>query len=402
MNLQVPLLAMDRKEEPGLDQSVDNFQLFLAGVARDVQTFALFIYHIRTLAVELIDDLGYRLLIAGNGGGGNNDPVAGGDLHLLVGIERHAVQSRHIFALRASGNDHNLILGQALDGSKIHNGALLDLQIAQLLGNFQHILHAPAGHGYLPPITLGGGQHGLNPVHVGGEGGNNNPLIAVFKLPIQALCNHFFAGGIATALNIGGICQQRQHTVIAQLSQPGQIHHAVFGGGINFEVAGKNHRAHRCADGEGHCIGNGVVHMNEFYAEAAGFYHISGLMGNQLDFIRQPMLFQLQLDQTIGHRSAMDGAIYLPHGIGNGTNVVLVTVGDEEAPQFFLIGCQVGKVRDHQIHAVHVFFRETDTAVYHDHIFAVLQDGDVLTDLIQTAQGDNFQFFCQKNAPFKI
>ena len=117
MELQMPLLAVDGDEEFGLYQPVDDFQLLLAGVAGDVKSLALFIHHVRTLAVQLVDDVADGLFVAGNGGGGNNDPVAGSDVHLLVGAERHPVQGGHILTLRAGGDNDNLILGQALDGS---------------------------------------------------------------------------------------------------------------------------------------------------------------------------------------------------------------------------------------------------------------------------------------------
>ena len=107
------------------------------------------------------------------------------------------------------------------------------------------------------------------------------------------------------------------------------------------------------------------------------------------------MLLQLQLNQTVRHGGAVDGAIDLLHAVGNGADVVLVAVGDEHTPELLLVGHQVGKVRDHQVHAVHVLLGEAHAAVHRDHVLAVLQDGDVLADLIQSAQRNNFQFFCQ-------
>ena len=118
-------------------------------------------------------------------------------------------------------------------------------------------------------------------------------------------------------------------------------------------------------------------------------------MGNELYGVFQAVLLQLQFNEAVGHSRAVDGAVYLLHAVGDGPNVVLVSVGDEHAPQLLLVGHQVGKVGDHQIHAVHILLGKAHAAVYDDHILAVLQDGDVLTDLIQSAQGNNFQFFCQ-------
>ena len=79
----------------------------------------------------------------------------------------------------------------------------------------------------------------------------------------------------------------------------------------------------------------------------------------------------------------MDGTVDLLHAVGNGTDVVLVAVGDEHAPQLLLVGHQIRKVGDYQIHAVHIVIGETDTAVYHDHVLAVFQYGNVLADFVQ-------------------
>ena len=360
-----------------------------------MQSLALFVDHFRALAEQLVNDFRDILFVAGDGRGGNDNPVSGHDIHLLMGGKSHPIQGGHIFSLRAGGNDDNFVLGQALDGRQIHNGARLHLQIAQLLGNLEHILHAPPGYGHLPAIALGCGKHCLNPMHIGSKGRHNNAAVTVAELPVQALRHHIFAGGIALALHIGGIGQQRQHALLAKLSKPGKIHHPVLRSGINLEIAGKHHGSHRGFDGESHRVGNGMVHMDELHGEAASLDHIAGLVGYQLDRVGQMMLFQLQLDQPIGHGGAMDGAIHLLHTVGNGADMIFVAVGNEHTPQLLLVGHQIGKVGDHQIHAIHILLREAHAAVHHDHVLAVFQDGDVLADFIQTAQGDNSQFFCQ-------
>ena len=111
----MPLLTVDRHKESGLAQGVNDLQLLLAGVTGNMQTLALFIDHIGTLPVKLVDDLGNSLFVTGDSGCGNDDPVAGNDIDLLMGGEGHPVQSGHIFALRAGGNNDDLVLGQALD-----------------------------------------------------------------------------------------------------------------------------------------------------------------------------------------------------------------------------------------------------------------------------------------------
>ena len=55
---------------------------------------------------------------------------------------------------------------------------------------------------------------------------------------------------------------------------------------------------------------------------------------------------------------------------------------------------QIRHIGDDTVDAVHVVAGEGHTAVHHDDLAAVLIGGHVLADLIQTAQRDDFQFFC--------
>ena len=74
--------------------------------------------------------------------------------------------------------------------------------------------------------------------------------------------------------------------------------------------------------------------------------------------------------------------------------MVLVSVGDEDAPDAVLVFQQVGEVRDDHVDAVHIVVGEAHAGIHHDHVAAVFINGHVLADLVETAQGNNFQFFC--------
>ena len=88
--------------------------------------------------------------------------------------------------------------------------------------------------------------------------------------------------------------------------------------------------------------------------------------------------------------------IHLLEDVGDGADVVLVAVGDEEAADAALILDEVGHVRDDAVNAVHIVPGEGHAAVHNDDLAAVLIGGHVFADLIQTAQGDDFQFFCHR------
>ena len=66
-----------------------------------------------------------------------------------------------------------------------------------------------------------------------------------------------------------------------------------------------------------------------------------------------------------------------------------MSVGDKEAPDLALVFLQIGDIRNHQIHAVHIVIREGQAAVHHNDVVAVLKGGDIHADLSKTAQRDD-------------
>ncbi len=57
--------------------------------------------------------------------------------------------------------------------------------------------------------------------------------------------------------------------------------------------------------------------------------------------------------------------------------MVLVSVGEKDAPDLVLVFDEVGEVGDHHVHTVHVVVREAHACVHHDDVAAVLIGGHV-------------------------
>ena len=74
--------------------------------------------------------------------------------------------------------------------------------------------------------------------------------------------------------------------------------------------------------------------------------------------------------------------------------MVLVSVGDEHPPDLVPVTDEVAEVGDDHVDAVHVVVGKAHAGVHHDHVPAVLIDGHVLADLVETAKGYDSQFFC--------
>ncbi len=134
--------------------------------------------------------------------------------------------------------------------------------------------------------------------------------------------------------------------------------------------------------------------MDELHGELARLDHVPRLAGDHLGLGHQVVLLQLQLDQTSAHAGGVNGGVDGPQHIGDGSDVVLVAVGDEDAPDLALVLDQIAHIRDDHVDAVHIVIREPHSAVHDHDVVPVLVDGQVFPDFIQTAQRYDFQFFC--------
>ena len=68
MSYQMAIFAVDRHEEPGIDQVQHHFQLFLTGVAMNVYHRVAAVKDFGSFAVQIVYRLGYHGLVARNRG----------------------------------------------------------------------------------------------------------------------------------------------------------------------------------------------------------------------------------------------------------------------------------------------------------------------------------------------
>ena len=142
--------------------------------------------------------------------------------------------------------------------------------------------------------------------------------------------------------------------------------------------------------------------MDELHLELAGADGAARLHGDDLGGVQQLVLLELELDKAGGEAGAVDGHVHLLEHIGDGADVILVAMGDEEAAEATAVFDEVADIGNDAVDAVHVVAGEGHAAVHHDDLAAVLIDGHVLADLVEAAQRDDFQFFCHKSfdSPF--
>ena len=127
----------------------------------------------------------------------------------------------------------------------------------------------------------------------------------------------------------------------------------------------------------------------------SGLHRLARLHRHQLGAVQQPVLLQLQLDESGGKAGAVDGHIHLLEDVGDGPDMVLVAVGDEQTADAVLVLGEVAHVGNDKVDAVHIVAGKGHAAVHDDDLAAVLIHGHVLADLVQPAERDDLQIFCQ-------
>ena len=173
---------------------------------------------------------------------------------------------------------------------------------------------------------------------------------------------------------------------------------AVFGNGdkirraagnrrvVDFKIARLDDGSRRACDGQGHRVGDGVVHVDGLHGETA---QLELLVRSDLHHFRaahQPVFFQLVGDEPDGKARGINGQIDLFEQVGQAADVVFMAVRDNNALDAVLILDNIGEIRNDKVHPEHVAVREHDAAVHEDHIALTLVQSDVLANLAQTAQ----------------
>ena len=98
------------------------------------------------------------------------------------------------------------------------------------------------------------------------------------------------------------------------------------------------------------------------------------------------VLLELVLDKTNRQLGCVDRHIEFFEQVRQTADVVLVTVGDEQALDAVPVLEHIGEVRDDQIDAEHIGIREHKAAVNEDHVALALIQRNVLADLAEAAQ----------------
>ena len=106
----------------------------------------------------------------------------------------------------------------------------------------------------------------------------------------------------------------------------------------------------------------------------------------------QVMLLQLVVNEPDRQFRSVHGHVQLFEDIGKGSDMILMTVGDDETFHPICIVLQIGDVRDHQVNSQHIILRKGQAAVHHNNTVLIFKGSNIHADLLQAAQRYDLQF----------
>ena len=260
----------------GFHKSQHEFQLFSPGVSGSMNVGDLFINHVRSHTVELVDQGCDGLLISGNEAGGKNHRVSILDLYVFVLIQGHAGKGRHRFSLTPGGDDGHLVIRIIADLFFRDFEVFGKVYESQFLG-YAHIGdHAPSIKDHFSAKFGRKRNNLLNPGDVGGETGNNDSSLAFPEQVLQGLSHLHLAQGEPLLFRIGGIGEQGQDPLLAKMGEADDVRMlGIHRGGVDPEISGVYQYAFGCVDGKPNAVDDAVIYADILHLEWADIRNIA-------------------------------------------------------------------------------------------------------------------------------
>ena len=228
---------------------------------------------------------------------------------------------------------------------------------------------------------------------IAGEGGNDDALALRLREEVAECGTHApFGHGEARTLRVGALREQRKNAPVAELAEPCKVDDAALNRGVvDLEVAGMDNDAGRCVYSEAAGIRYRVVHTDKLHRHAAELHGLPRLNHIKPALGEYAVLLQLALYKSEGERSSVHRHVDSFEQIRKASDMILMSVGKDNSPELLLVFDDIGEIGDHEVYAEHVIVRESKSAVHDEHIVAALIQVQILSDLVKSAEGDNFK-----------
>ncbi len=389
MLFQLLILAVNREEVFRPCQREHQLLLLLTGVAGHMHIIHGFVNYFRPKLQQPVDDLCHHFFVPGDWICRNDDKIVRADTHVPVAGAGHAGERAERLALTARCDKNDFFRRIAVDLFDIDQYVFRRMQVAQFQRHLRIVHHTAARYGHFPAGLYRKIDQLLDPVKVGGKCRYDHALFSGTAEQRLYACAHLLLGGRkAGPLGVGRIGQQRQHAALSVLGDRNKIRRAARDGGvIDFEIT--RLQDHTCGAADGQCNGirDGVIHMDRLYGKTAQPEFSARRNLHKLCAAHKAVFLQLIVDQADRQPRGIYRQIDLLEQIRQAADVILMPMCDHNAPDVLFVLNQIGKIRDHKIHAEHIAVREHDAAIHQDHFALTFIQRDIFAHLAKAAQG---------------
>lgn len=233
---------------------------------------------------------------------------------------------------------------------------------------------------------MGRVQDLLDAVDVAGEARHDDPLAGIAEDLPQDVRDVLLGRDEARDLGVRRVGEEKVDALLAQPRERVQVREtAVQRELVHLEVARVDHHAGGRADGDREGVGDGVVDRHELAVEGADALAVSlcHLKGVRADAV----LLELRLDECEGQLGADERDVrLLAEEVGDTTDVVLVTMGEDDALDVVEAVPDGREVRQDQVDSGLFLFGEQHAAVDDQQAAAVFEDRHVSADLAEAAE----------------
>ena len=389
---QVAHLAVHRHRIARPDDVVAVEQLAGARMAGDVHQRIALVNDRRAQTGQPVDHPVDGVLVARDEARHEQDGVALGHIDDGVLMVGDATQGAERLALGTGRDDDDLVVAVVLDVAQLDQGVAGDPEVSEVAGHTHGAHHRPAHVDDLAVVLHGQVHHLLDAVDVRGEAGHDQLLLGSLEDPLQRREDVLLGRGETGHLGIGRVGHEQVDTLGADAGEAPEVGDAAVEGQlVHLEVAGVQHRPADGADEDGQGVGDGVVDGEELQVEVADAGPVA--LRDHLECgVADAVFAQLALEEGKGQRRAPHRDVAAsPQEMGNGADVVLVAVGEDDADDVVHAVGQMVEAGQDQVDPRMVVLGEEHATVDQQDLAVDLEAGHVAADVTQPAERDDPQ-----------
>ena len=342
-------------------------------------------------ADQIVLDGADGAFVAGDDAAGEDHGVALAEFDAGVGVHGDAGERAAGFALAAGDEHQQAVVVDVGDVVFAEEGGDA-LEIAAFTGGAVEVAQGAADDGDRAAGGAGGHGDGFDAGDVAGKAGHRDAAAQGGDQVGQAAADVALGAGGAFDHGVGGVADHGQHAFVAQGAQGGFVGGGADEGfGVEFPVAGVQDQAGLGADGERLRFRDGMGHADELQVEGGEAEAGAGLDDGDLDVLKQAGFAELAAQDGGGEGGGVDRAAQLRPEPGDGADVVLVGVGDDQADQLVAAFGDVCGVGDHDVDFGVFRAAEAHAAIDGEPLAAAAVEVEVHADFARSAEGQKGQ-----------